>query len=95
MKKPYLTPEERLRVAYAHLVIGIDQQDLSAIFTTNVARIHEACKAIKLAMDHPLEVGNAKQVPEASPVHGGSGPQSILRFEGWDLPESREGVQPS
>ena len=54
--KTFLTPAERLRCAYAHYVLGIEQQHIAMLFAINSGRVNEACKAIYEAMLHPKEV---------------------------------------
>ena len=63
-----LTPEEILRVAHAHLVLGIEQHHLASIMGVNSGRINEACRAIEWAMEnhravYQLARGNAKVEP--------------------------------
>ena len=45
-RKKHLTPEEKLRVAYAHFCLGHTQEDLATIMGVNQGRINEACKAV-------------------------------------------------
>lgn len=51
--KPALTPRERIQVAFAHLVLGIDQHDLAATFGVNSGRVAEAVNAVRQAVDWP------------------------------------------
>ena len=53
--RPNLTPNERLRCAYAHFILGIDQHHIAAVMATNQARVNEACRAIALAAADPLK----------------------------------------
>jgi hypothetical protein len=63
-KRPRLSANERLRVAFGHYILGIEQQDLAALFATNQARINEACRRIRSACydyqpEAKLELGEA------------------------------------
>ena len=48
--KKALTFEQRITVAWAHYVRGIQQHDLAAIYDVNSGRISEACTAVKEAV---------------------------------------------
>ncbi len=45
-----LTADEVLRVAYASLILNVEQHNLAAIMGVNSGRINEACRAIEWAM---------------------------------------------
>lgn len=45
-----LTPEEKLKAAYFHYVIGLDQHIIAAMFVVNPGRVAEAVKAVKQAV---------------------------------------------
>lgn len=65
-----LTPEERLRCAYAHYVLGIEQQHIAMLMAVNSGRVNEACKGIQQAMLDPKGVrvpAEAESPPAASP----------------------------
>jgi hypothetical protein len=47
--KTALTPAERIKCAYLHLVRGIAQHDLAVAFEVNMGRVNEAVIAIKKA----------------------------------------------
>lgn len=47
--KRTLTPEERLRAAYAHDILGVDQHTISALFGVNQGRVAEAIEAVREA----------------------------------------------
>lgn len=47
--KPALTFEERIKAAYLHYVLGVEQQAIAAAFEVNHGRVTEACLAIKAA----------------------------------------------
>lgn len=51
-----LSPEERVSVAYQHIVKRVPQDQLARLFGVNQGRVNEACKAIELAAKHPLKV---------------------------------------
>jgi hypothetical protein len=53
VNKAALSAEEKLRVAYGHLILGIDQHDLTALFGINPGRIAEAIKAVAIAVEWP------------------------------------------
>ena len=48
--KTTLTPEEKLRAAYAHLISGVDQHVIAALFNVNAGRVSEAISAVRLAI---------------------------------------------
>ena len=53
--KTQLTPDEKLRVAYAHIINGVDQHVLSALFGINPGRVNEAIMAVRRAIyDAPV-----------------------------------------
>jgi hypothetical protein len=54
--KTALTPDEVLRVAFAHLLYGVDQHALAMLFTVNPGRIAEAVKAIEWAMNNHMTI---------------------------------------
>jgi hypothetical protein len=51
--KAALTAEEKLRVAYGSLILGISQHDLTALFGVNQGRVNEAVKAVATACEWP------------------------------------------
>ena len=51
--KTELTPEEKLRAAYAHIVGGVDQHVIAALFAVNPGRVNEAIMAVKRAIEMP------------------------------------------
>jgi hypothetical protein len=55
-KKPYLTQREVLIVAYAHLISGVDQQTLAAIYNVNQGRISEAVTVVRTACEQHMEM---------------------------------------
>ena len=48
--KATLTTEEKITVAWAHYVKGINQDTLAQLFNVNQGRVNEACKAIYAAV---------------------------------------------
>ena len=44
------TPEEKLRVAHAVLINGIDQHHIASLFAVNSGRVAEAVKLIREAV---------------------------------------------
>jgi hypothetical protein len=51
--KKALTPHERIKCAYLHLIRGVAVQDLAIAFEVNTGRISEAIAAIQKAIDNP------------------------------------------
>jgi len=51
--KTELPPEERVTCAYFHLLCGMSQHDLAAIFRVNSARVNEAIDAVRKAVEWP------------------------------------------
>lgn len=54
--KVSLTPEEVLRVAFAHLIGGIDQHLLAAMFAINHGRISEAVVVMREACENHMKI---------------------------------------
>lgn len=50
-RKAHLTPEEKLKSAYFHLLRGIAQNVLADLFDVNPGRVAEAVDAIREAVD--------------------------------------------
>jgi hypothetical protein len=50
---PSLTPEERIKAAYFHFILGMDQALVAHVLATNSGRVAEACIAVKLAVENP------------------------------------------
>ena len=48
--KTVLAPEEKLRVAYWHLIGGFAQHDLAALFHLNAGRVSEAVTEVRKAL---------------------------------------------
>ena len=48
-KKTALTPTEKLTASWAHIVQGVDQHTLAAIYGVNAGRIAEAVSAARIA----------------------------------------------
>jgi len=53
-KKTALTFEEKITVAWAHHVQGVDQHVLAALMGVNQGRIAEACTAVRTAVQMPV-----------------------------------------
>lgn len=54
MKLPHktaLAPDEKLRVAFAHMVLGVDQHTLAAMYGVNSGRVAEAVTAVRQALE--------------------------------------------
>jgi hypothetical protein len=55
MKKGYepkanLSPQERLKAAYAHEVLGVDQHVIAALYGVNPGRVAEAVADVRKAV---------------------------------------------
>lgn len=59
LRKTILEPAEKLKVAYAHEILGIEQSALAAIFGVNAGRVAEAIMDVRIA------VGLAKDEDDA------------------------------
>lgn len=57
--KAALTVEERIKSAYLHYVLGIEQHAIAVAFEVNAGRVAEACLAILAAAQNPKEGTNA------------------------------------
>lgn len=54
--KASLSPEEKLKAAYLHEIVGLDYQTLTIIFGVNPARIADAIKDVRLAVGLAEEI---------------------------------------
>jgi hypothetical protein len=83
-----LTPEERLRCAFGHIVLGIDKQDLAALFGVSSGRITEVVRAVEIAINDPLALYKPTVISRETTngqedhVHGGAGLGSERGDEG-------------
>jgi DNA-binding transcriptional regulator LsrR (DeoR family) len=59
--KAQLTMNERIKAAYLHYVLGVEQQAIAAAFEVNSGRVNEACLAIKLAAEDGSVARQSKQ----------------------------------
>jgi hypothetical protein len=48
--KTSLTPDEKLRAAYAHLINGVDQHHIASLFGVNSGRVNEAIMDVRKAI---------------------------------------------
>lgn len=48
--KTSLAPDEKLRVAFAHIVLGVDQHVLAAMYGVNPGRVAEAVTQVRAAV---------------------------------------------
>jgi hypothetical protein len=48
--KTFLTPDEKLRAAYAHIINGVDQHHIAALFGINPGRVNEAIQDVRKAI---------------------------------------------
>ena len=63
--KKALTPQERIKCAYLHLLRGVPQQDLAVAFEVNGGRVNEAVKAILKAAQDPKKFVNGDDADTA------------------------------
>jgi hypothetical protein len=61
--KTDLTPAERIKAAYMHMILGVDQQAIAVAFEVNHGRVSEACTALAMCAESPKE---ARRVMEAN-----------------------------
>jgi hypothetical protein len=54
-RKTALTFEEKITAAFMHYVRKVDQQDIAMMYGVNIARINEACLAIRKTLIPPGE----------------------------------------
>lgn len=47
---PRLAPNDKIRICFAHLCLGIDQHKLAAMYGVNPGRVSEAVTAIRNAV---------------------------------------------
>jgi hypothetical protein len=79
--RKFLTPEERLRCAYAHYILGIDQQHIAMLMAVNSGRVNEACKGIETAMNNPKGVRVPMEKPELPVVVSWRPPEPVAEPE--------------
>ena len=48
--KTDLTPEEKLAAAYSHLLCGVAQHDIAALYRVNSGRVAEAVSDVRIAL---------------------------------------------
>jgi len=63
--KTKLTPEEKLKVAYAYLVLGYDQHGLVALYGVNQGRINDAISVVRDALEWPKEEDDGVSEPDS------------------------------
>jgi hypothetical protein len=54
--KTDLTPEEKVKAAYFHLVVGWSQHDIANWCCVNSARVNDAVQAVRRAVEWPENV---------------------------------------
>jgi len=52
--KTQLTPDEKLRAAHAHLILGVDQTIIAMLFGVNLGRVNEAVMEVRKSV-HNVE----------------------------------------
>jgi hypothetical protein len=60
--KTALSPREVVQVAHAHLVCGIDQHALAAMFGVNAGRIAEAVSVMRNAAENHRKIYQQRKV---------------------------------
>jgi hypothetical protein len=60
-RKGYLTPEEKLKVAYFHLLRGVAQSVLADMFDVNPGRAAEAVEQVREALGFNIKGGVAAE----------------------------------
>lgn len=60
-RKTALSPQEVLMVAHAHLIGGVEQHTLAAMFSINSARIAEAVVVMREAAEKHMEAYRARK----------------------------------
>jgi hypothetical protein len=65
-RKASLTPDEVLRVAYAHIIHGVDQHVLASLMAVYPGRTAVACKVIEWAMNNHMAL--YKHIREIEPA---------------------------
>jgi hypothetical protein len=50
VEKTQLSPEEKIKVTYFHLIKGIAQHTLADMFDVNIGRVNEAIDAVRQAV---------------------------------------------
>jgi len=53
--KTVLTPRDRVKAAYLHLVLGVEVQTIAVALEVNMGRVSEAITALELAASDPKE----------------------------------------
>jgi hypothetical protein len=56
--KTSLTPEEKIKAAYLHEIMGVDQHILAAAYGVNPGRVAEAIKTVRSAIGMNIEEGS-------------------------------------
>lgn len=64
-RKTSLTPHEALMVAHAHLIGGIEQQQLASMYAINIGRINEACTIMRWAAENHRQLHNDREKQRA------------------------------
>jgi len=64
MKKTELTPDEKLRAAYANIINGVEQHHIAALFGVNSGRVNEAVQAVRAAIGMKKESSNGKDAAQ-------------------------------
>ena len=64
MKKTELTPDEKLRAAYANIINDVEQHHIAALFGVNSGRVSEAVQAVRHAIGMKKDVQHGKDATE-------------------------------
>jgi hypothetical protein len=61
--KTQLTPDEKLRAAHAHLILGVDQAIIAMLFGVNLGRVNEAVMEVRKSVNGPAPVKSTRFRP--------------------------------
>jgi hypothetical protein len=53
-RKMKITPTDVMRIAYAHILLEVDQHTLAAMWAENQGRVNEICKVFEYAMHNHM-----------------------------------------
>jgi hypothetical protein len=62
--KMKITPTDVMRIAYAHIMLEVDQHTLAAMWAENQGRVNEICKVFEYAMHNHMLI--YRQLTESS-----------------------------
>ena len=68
-RKAYLTPEEKLKVAYFHMLRGVAQHVLADMFDVNPARVNDAVASARLTFGFDERDKQIKRIERIEPAN--------------------------